>query len=249
MSQITAIITDDEESARDVLGNLLKRYCPEVELIGKCSSLEEAVELIKLKKPSLVFLDVEMPRFAGYEITQFIDIIDFEIIFVTAYDKYAIRAFELAAIDYLLKPIDIDKLQRGVRRVVEKVHLKHLSDRLEVLNESITNDEIKYIIVPDNFNHHRIKVEDIIAIEASGSYSKLYTPDRTYVMSKNLKQLEELLIQKDCFFRTHKSWIVNMKKFKSFSKSNFTIELDYNITTKLSKFKKEAFEKYLLTRQ
>ena len=105
-----SIIVDDEESARDVLSALLHRYHSEIEVIDKCTNVEEAVSSIKKYNPELIFLDIEMPRFAGYEILNFFENVDFKIIFVTAYDQYAIKAFELAALDYLLKPIDPDRL-------------------------------------------------------------------------------------------------------------------------------------------
>jgi two-component system LytT family response regulator len=109
--KIKAIIVDDEESARDVLQNLLLLFCPNVEVVAKCENVLKAVDAINKEQPDLVFLDIEMPNYAGYEIVNFFDKINFEIIFVTAYDQYAVRAFEVAAIDYLLKPIDIDRLK------------------------------------------------------------------------------------------------------------------------------------------
>ena len=100
MNKIKAILVDDEESARNILGNLLEKFCPEVELIGKFKNVEEAVEGINALNPELVFLDIEMPNYAGYEIINFFDEINFEMIFVTAYDKYAIKAFEVSAVDF-----------------------------------------------------------------------------------------------------------------------------------------------------
>ena len=121
MKKIRAILVDDEESARDVLENLLKRFCPEVELLAKCTNVEQAVASIRELQPDLVFLDIEMPNYAGYEIVKFFPEINFELIFVTAYDKYAIRAFEVSAVDYLLKPIDIDRLKNAVSRVMKQL--------------------------------------------------------------------------------------------------------------------------------
>src|SRR6478735_3401789 len=120
MNTIRAILVDDEESARDVLQNLLQRFCPEVTLVAKCENVMLAVDVIKKEKPDLVFLDIQMPNYAGYEIVKFFDKVDFEIVFITAYDQYAIRAFEIAAIDYLLKPIDIDRLKLAVKRVKQQ---------------------------------------------------------------------------------------------------------------------------------
>ena len=118
-----AIIVDDERSAREILSGLLVRYCPQINIVEKCKGLKEAVEAIKKQKPSLVFLDIEMPNYAGYEIVSFFEEIDFEIIFVTAYDQYALKAFEISAVDYLLKPVTIERLKLSVDRFVEKQKL------------------------------------------------------------------------------------------------------------------------------
>ena len=128
MSKIKAILVDDEESARDVLENLLRRFCPEIDLLDKCNNVEQAVESIKQHKPNLVFLDIEMPNYAGYELVDFFTEIDFEIIFVTAYDQYAIKAFEVSAVDYLLKPIEIERLKESVSRVSPKFNKEQSHD-------------------------------------------------------------------------------------------------------------------------
>jgi two-component system LytT family response regulator len=147
MKTIKAILVDDEEGARDVLANLLLRFCPNVELLAKCSNIPEAVEQIKSLQPDLVFLDIEMPNYAGYEIVNFFEKIDFEIVFVTAYDQYAIRAFEIAALDYLLKPIDIERLKLAVERVLIYSNKKLQEQRLQVLQESMSTKTLSNIIV------------------------------------------------------------------------------------------------------
>lgn len=117
MEQLRAILVDDEENARDVLESLLNRFCPEVKLLAKCTNVNEPVTEINNLKPDLVFVDIEMPNYSGLELVKFFDKVNFHIVFVTAYDNYALKAFEVSAIDYLLKPIDIDRLKQTVQRV------------------------------------------------------------------------------------------------------------------------------------
>lgn len=242
MNKLRAILVDDEEGARDVLQNLLLRFCPEVELIAKCENVTKAVEVINKEKPELVFLDIEMPNYAGYEIVNFFKEINFEIIFVTAYDQYAIRAFEIAAIDYLLKPIDIERLKLAVTRVIQQRNIQQQSQRLNLLSNTLERKELKNIVVSDKGEQHIIAIEKIIAIEAQESYCIIYTGDKQIVASKNLKHFETVLQSLPKFFRVHKSWLVNKECIKHYSKSNLTIQLTNGLTTKLSKYKKAEFE-------
>ncbi len=247
MQKIRAILVDDEESARDVLQNLLLRFCPDVELLGKCESVPEAAELIKKLNPDLVFLDIEMPNYAGYEIVKFFDEINFEMIFVTAYDTYAIRAFEVAAIDYLLKPIDIDRLKKSVARVQQLVSKNHHVERLGLLRSALENDVIKKIAVTERGQQFILSLDQVIAIEAQESYCTIHTADKKYMVSKNLKHFETILENNSDFIRTHKSWIINRKQMLHYSKSNFTIALSNNIIAKLSKYKKAEFEESIIS--
>ncbi|WP_317896654.1 LytR/AlgR family response regulator transcription factor [Aurantibacillus circumpalustris] len=246
MNKLRAILVDDEESARDVLQNLLLRFCPEVELVAKCENVMVAVEAIKKENPDLVFLDIEMPNHAGYELVKFFDEINFKIIFVTAYDQYAVRAFEIAAIDYLLKPIDIPRLQNAVSRVVENKNLEHQSDQLSLLSNSLENKQLKNIIISDKGQQNLILIEHIVAIEAQESYCIVHTTERKYTVSKNLKHFEIILESLTLFLRVHKSWIVNKSFIKNYSKSDLTIQLSNGLTAKLSKYKKAEFESAIL---
>ena len=242
MNKLRAILVDDEEGARDVLQNLLLRFCPDVELIAKCENVTKAVEVINKEKPDLVFLDIEMPNYAGYEIVNFFKEINFEIIFVTAYDQYAIRAFEIAAIDYLLKPIDIERLKLAVTRVLQQRNIQQQSQRLSLLSNTLENKELKNIVISDKGQQHIIVIENIIAIEAQESYCIIYTADKQFIASKNLKHFETVLQSLPKFFRVHKSWLVNKDYIKHYSKSNLSIQLTNGLTTKLSKYKKAEFE-------
>lgn len=243
---IKAILVDDEESARDVLHNLLLRFCPSVQVVAKCPNVLEAVKAIETHKPDLVFLDIEMPQFAGYELVNFFQEIDFEIVFVTAYDQYAIRAFELAAIDYLLKPVDIERLKSAVARVKLQFDMKHQAQRLSTLSQTLETNQVRNIIVSDKGQQQVISLDSIIAIEAQESYCILHTSEKRIIASKNLKHFESLLESIPQFFRTHKSWIINRNHLIHYSKTDLTIQLDEGVIAKLSKYKKAEFEQALL---
>lgn len=241
MKKLTAILVDDEESARDVLSNLLARFCPAIELLGKYSNVEEAVKGIKKLNPQVVFLDIEMPNYAGYEIVNFFEDINFEMIFITAYDKYAIKAFEISAVDYLLKPIDLDRLKSAVEKLTEKIQLK-VPNQYNLLSETLKSNEVKSIVISDKGYQTKIDLKNIIAFEAKESYCCLHTIGKKYVASKNLKHFETILTENKNFFRVHKSWLINMDFMKNYSKSNLEINLENNIVAKLSKYKKAEFE-------
>lgn len=245
-SKIKAIIVDDEESARNVLSNLITRYCPQLEIITTCSNIIDAVEAIKQHQPDVVFLDIEMPNYAGYEIVSFFEEINFEIIFVTAYDKYAIKAFEISAVDYLLKPVEIERLKNSVEKLTNKIELNISHDNYKALTENLKTDELTKIAIKQNGNHIIIDTNKIIAIEAQEAYSCIHTISGNYLMSKNLKHFETILENNDGFFRSHKSWIINKSYLINFSKSNLEIELKGNIIAKLSKYKKPEFEKLII---
>jgi len=246
VNKIKAILVDDEESARDVLENLLRRFCPEVELVSKCNNVEQAVEAIKIHQPNLVFLDIEMPNYAGYELVDFFTEINFEIIFVTAYDQYAIKAFEVSAVDYLLKPIEIERLKESVARVSNKFDKLQNNEKINHLKDTLRNDAVQSIIATKNGNQYVISLKDIIAIEAQESYSCIHTVSGTYIMSKNLKHFERMLENETNFIRVHKSWIINIHFILHYSKSELSIKLESEIIAKLSKYKKVEFEQLIL---
>lgn len=245
MNKIKAILVDDEESARDVLENLLRRFCPEVELLAKCNNVEEAVKAVKTHQPNVVFLDIEMPNYRGYELIDFFTDINFEIIFITAYDHYAIKAFEVSAIDYLLKPIEIDRLKEAVARVSCKFEKLQNTEKITHLKDALKSDTLQSIIIRKNGNQYVVLLKDIIAIEAKESYSCVQTATDKYMLSKNLKHLERMLVDNHNFIRVHKSWIVNIDYILNYSKSDLTIKLESDVSAKLSKYKIAEFEALL----
>lgn len=244
-----AILVDDEASARDILTDLLSRFCPEINLIGAFDNLPEAVEFIKQEKPELVFLDIELPNYAGYEIVSFFEEINFEIIFVTAYNQYALKAFEVSAVDYLLKPIDIERMKRAVKRFMDRSELKNLQKSYGALKDNLLSPKLTKIVIPHGGDQKIILIQHIVAFEAKEAYTRIHTlHEGRFMVSRNLKHFETMLEGNGTFFRTHKSWLIQTNHLLSYSKSDLTIQLQQGIEAKLSKYKKADFEEQIINR-
>lgn len=247
MKKLSAIIIDDEQRARSVLKSLLARNCDQVEVVKEAANLQEGVEFIKTNGIDLVFLDVQMPVYAGYEIATFFEKIDFEIIFVTAFDHFAIKAFELNAIDYLVKPINRQRLVEAVDKANNKILNSNQLQEYQHILETMRDKKMERIIIPESGNRRVVEVNDIVAIEADGSYCKLFLEnDQEIILSKNLKHFEGLLEEHTQFFRSHRAWVVNLDKVNSLNKTELTITLKNGLTSKLSRSKLDEFEKVFL---
>lgn len=242
--KLKTIIVDDEVDGANVLKILISKSGKDINVVGIAHNLLDAVDLIKEHKPQLVFLDVEMPGHSGYEIVDFFEEIDFSIIFVTAYDEYAVKAFEINAVDYLLKPINRQRLYEAVDKVSSIEQDKVNRTKYLQLVEAIQAKETPKLILNELSKRHVVLLPNIIAIEAQGAYSKIYLLDREVMLvSKNLGYFEEAFPAEHSFIRTHKSWLVNKDCVESFEKKNGVVFLKNNITAKLSKYKKVNFEK------
>jgi len=243
MKRLKAIVVDDEAAARNVLQHLIGRASAPVDVVRFCSNLTEAVLAIRETNPDVVFLDIEMPNYRGYEIASFFETIDFEIIFVTAYDNYAIKAFELSAIDYLVKPIDRSRLNEALEKLMTRVQSKTDATNYHILLENMKAKEMGSMVVSEIGGKRVLKLNTVIAIKADGAYSTLLLKGgEELVMSKHLKQLEAKLPEK-AFFRSHKSWIINMREILSFHETKGEILLTDNISVRLSKHRLEDFRK------
>lgn len=240
---IKAIIIDDEARARSVLNKLLDQYCDGIEVIASCSNVPEGVIKINQLNPDVVFLDIEMPDYSGFELLSFFKNIDFEIIFVTAYSDYALRAFEVSAVDYVLKPIQIDKLKDAVKKLKERIDYNSMQDRLDTLKQNIIGDEITRIALPITDGLLFIDTQKIHHIEADGAYSKVYINDKTskYV-SKKIRFFDELLATNQDFYRVHRSHIVNVKHMERYSRAENFIVLVNGTVVPVSRDRKKGFE-------
>lgn len=237
MKQIRAIIIDDEASARENLSLLLNRFCPNIEVVGTFNLLQKGVAFIKEQPIDVVFLDVEMPENAGFEIVDFFDEINFDIIFCTAYDQYAIKAFELSAIDYLLKPVDVSRLKQAGLKLLEKQIFRTSKEQVKHINGSFRNT----LKIVDKGERVFIQKTDIIAIEGQSAYSKIYTTQKNYTASRNIAQLEEALESDRFFYRTQKSWIINLDHIQQVNKTTKTVLLSNSIEAKVSRQKAKDF--------
>ena len=243
--QLTAIIVDDEQSARDILVNLLQRFCPMVQILGVYTNVPDAVKAIKELKPQVAFLDIEMPNYSGFELVNFFQEIDFELVFITAYDKYAVKAFEVSAVDYLLKPIEIERLQLAVEKVQKRVG-DNRGVNHQLLADNLKTGTVSKIIVSVKGYQTVVNVDEIVAIEANESYCNIKLVDGAdYLVSKNLRHFENLLSENSNFFRSHKSWIINLDLLKKYNRTSGELELKPDVLAKLSKYKKEEFERAL----
>jgi len=237
-----AIIVDDEKAARNVLSNLVHISHPEIEIIDSCSDLLDAVSSIKAKKPDVVFLDVEMPQYAGYEINKFFEQIDFQIVFVTAYDKYAVKAFELNAADYLLKPIQRTRLKETIERVKKRHEDNQRALDYKSILAQLDEENAPTVTFSEGGNQHVVKTSDITAIIAQGAYCQVaFNNKESLLLSKNIGSIEKELLVDHMFYRTHRSWLINLREIKSIQKNKEIIVLKSGIEAKLSRFKKESF--------
>ncbi len=244
--KITCIIVDDEARARHTLASLITEYCPEVEIIDQCDNVPAAVISINKSKPNVVFLDVEMPEYSGFELLDFFRDIDFEIIFVTAYAEYAIRAFEVSAIDYILKPVQIDNLQAAVKKALTKKKNSNIQQRLELLKIAHQGEQITKIALPMGDGLLFINIADLVVLEADGSYTTVYMNDGSkIVVSKKLKFFEDLLENRTGFYRPHRSFIININFIKKYIRGESILIMDNNVQVSVSREKKSEFDTLL----
>ncbi|WP_025667982.1 LytR/AlgR family response regulator transcription factor [Aquimarina megaterium] len=243
---MNAIIVDDEINARENLGYLLDSFCSEINVVAEATHVDEAVKLINKHKPELVFLDIEMPQKNGFQLLNAFEDVHFHIIFVTAYDHYAIRAFQIAAIDYLLKPIDVSLLKKAIKKVI-RVHNNSFGyDRIETLLEN--RKGLKKIAIPYKSDYAILDIDTILCIEADRMYTILYTVDhKKYMVAKKLSYYEELLCKDTDFIRLHRSWIVNSNKIETYSKKNKEVVLQTQLVIPVSKGYKDNFEAIFYT--
>lgn len=217
-----AIIVEDELHSRQFLKNLVTEYCPELNLVALASDVEEGVAAIKEHKPDIVFLDIEMQTGTGFDLLLQFPAPEFEVIFTTAYDHYAIKAIKFSAIDYLLKPIEIEELQQAVKKITDKKATSGNQEALQMLlkNLQAPAKEDPSITLATSEGLEFIPLQQIIRIEASGPYSYFFLKNNKKIMvSRNLKEYEVMLSDHG-FFRAHNSHIINIREVKRMVKTD-----------------------------
>ncbi len=207
-----AIIVDDEAKARQNLQNLIEQYTPSVKVIGSASGIKEAVNEINNHHPDIVFLDIEMQGESGFDLFEHFPSPDFHVIFVTAHDEYAIKAFKYSASDYLLKPVDIDELEHAVEVVSQSSDSQKQKDQLQFLltNFKGVDSNFHKIVLPTLESLQFVEVTSIVRCESNDNYTYVHLDSgKSILVSKNIKHFEELL-ETQGFFRLHRSHLVNL---------------------------------------
>jgi two-component system, LytTR family, response regulator len=208
---LTAIIIDDESNSRNALRQKLSNHCPNVMIIAECENGEEGIKDIDGKKPDIVFLDVEMPRMNGFTMLQQLQNKNFEVIFITAYDHYAIKAIKFSALDYLLKPVEVEDLKTAVEKVTQKRKQPAANNRVELLLQNFLDEKKEHqrIAISSMEGLQFVPTEDIIYLEANSNYTSFFlTGNRKIIATKTLKDFEELL-PASIFIRIHHSYLIN----------------------------------------
>lgn len=234
-----ACIVDDEKKGRDSLQHLLEENCKDVQVVGNAESVDSAYQLINKLQPDLVFLDVEMPQGSGFELLKRFEKVNFKTIFVTAHNHYAIKAIKFAAIDYLLKPVDVDELVAAVenaKRSSGQLHLQYTG-----LFENLESNRTGKLAVPVKDGVAFVHPKDIIRLQADGSYTHIFTAGTKYTASRNIKEYEDILHELR-FFRAHNSHLINLEHVRHFSRVDgyFAIMSDGS-SVEVARRKKDLF--------
>lgn len=241
---IKSLIIDDEADAREVLKLALEKYCPEVEVLVACATPEEGLKAIRSHQPDLVFLDVQMPHMSGFDLLEQLGDINFAVIFVTAYDRYAIKAIKFSALDYLLKPVDPDDLVSAVQKAEDRQSIENSSYRYQSVLSNVKNKhaQIDKLAIPDSEGIMFVETANIICCRADGNYTMLYLMGgKTTLVSKPLKDFENMLADTG-FCRVHHATLVNMNHIRKYVKGDGGyVVLSDSHHVEVSRRKKEAF--------
>jgi two-component system LytT family response regulator len=242
-----AILVDDERNALEMLEWMLQKNCPEVEIIAMCDSPLEGLEKIKTLKPDVIFLDIEMPQLNGFDLLERLGKHESDVIFTTAYNQFAIKAFKVCALDYLLKPIDPEDLKVAVQKALTKKN-KVSAEQLEMLLSYMKPEKPKSKRIALTASDHLIFVETekIIYCESDSNYTIFFLTDgQKIIVSKTLKDVEEILEGSD-FFRIHASYLINMKHVSKFTRGDggYVVMSNNQHITVSRKKKDEFFEMF-----
>lgn len=214
---ISVVIVDDEERGIVALTQLILRYCDDAAVAGTATNISDAADIIRAREPDVVFLDIEMPGGNGFQLLEQFDPIPFETIFVTAYQEYALKAIRFSALDYLLKPVKVAELKAALERVRNRKFLKS-KEQFEMLGSAFREPSFSRLILSTLDGYYPVKPEDIIYCKSNDSYTHFYlSGGRHYLVSKNLKEVEEMLTP-PFFFRVHKSYLININHIEKVSK-------------------------------
>jgi two-component system LytT family response regulator len=247
MQPLKAILVDDELNSLQNLQLKIEEFCPGIRIAAQTQRPEDAIVLIQQHKPDVVFLDIEMPRMNGFEMLEQIPDIDFEIIFITAYDHFAINAIRISAFDYLVKPVSIEDLQQALERLGHFA-AKKSRERAEILKRNLSNPRTQedQIAIPTHDGLEFIQIRQIVRIESSSNYSKVILLDgRKMLVTRQLKDFEEIL-EDYRFYRIHHSHLINLNYIAKYVRGDGgQITMRNGDIIDVSRRKKEIFLKLI----
>lgn len=241
---LRAIIVDDEKHSRETLKNLVDEFCKEVEIITAESTIENALLAIKAHNPDLLFLDIELQTGTGFDLLEQLDTINFQVIFTTAFEQYALKAVKFSSLDYLLKPIDLVELQKAIEKAKKikdkEVYHKQLETLLSNLKKQHPKGDKICLSTSDGFEF--VNIQDIIYCKAEGSYTCfILKNENKFLVSKHLKEYENLLGEHN-FMRVHNSFLINLREVKKYIKADGGyILMNNNDAVSISRNKKDDF--------
>jgi len=217
-----AVIIDDEDHARENLRSILKANFDNIEIVGEGNSVDTGVVVIKNKKPELVFLDIDLSDGSGFNVLEKVGETNFHVIFITAFNEYAIKAFRYNALDYILKPIDIELLNQAIAKIEYDKGKEYITrDELkEILNNLINSEEDKKLIIKDKNSTSYVRIGDIIRCEADGSYTIIHLVNGDKVVVSRALKVYSSLLPESMFFRVHQSNLINLRCVKKISKKD-----------------------------
>lgn len=243
-NKLITVIIDDESDAVDFITSIIGEYCPDLVVSGKAHNVKDGVQVINEIKPDLVFLDVEMPNGTGFDLLTYFPNKDFDVVFITAFNHYAIKAIKFSAVDYILKPININEFKEAIDRVIEKRDHSPLRDNknFEALLENIRGSNPTRLVIPTSDGKEYLNPNDIIRIEADRSYSWFFiTDNRKILVSKHLKEFQDLLNDRN-FFRPHNSHLINLDFVKKYVRHDGGyIEMTDSSQVPISRNRKDLF--------
>lgn len=241
-----AIIIDDESKARLLLRNLIQDYCEGIEILEDFPDIKSAVKYLNNNVVDLIFLDIEMPNENGFALFDYFENPNFATIFCTAYSEYAIKAFEVSALDYLLKPVSISKLKNAIEKAFKEHNQNQIVNKINAFKENTNIHQLQKIALPLSDGLTFIKIEDILYFEADGSYTYVITKNEKFLVSKKIKEFDELLDGDSRFFRVHRSYLVNIYEIKKYSKKDgSTLVFDNQKIIPVAREKKSEFDEFI----
>jgi len=216
-----AILVDDEQKARNMLSNLLEEYCPSIEILAACENVPTAVAAIHEHRPDVVFLDIDMPGYNGFQLLEFFSPINFEVIFTTAFSEYALKAFQVSALDFLQKPIDIDLLIAAVEKLKKRKGQSFINQQMALIKENNEAKAVKKIAIQVADGIVFLKVKEILYLKADRSYTEIYLENSEIIIaSKNIKEFDEILAGNPDFLRVQRSYIANLTKVEKYNRTD-----------------------------